>query len=219
MIRRRLQTGFRPARAFGLIALWLFVWGLAGSATGCEDEIGDSCKSNVDCANDGSRICDRSSPGGYCTIEGCNGGGCPNEAICVAFFPTEFLTIPCDPLTEDAVCEACDPSSDEGCNAFCDPDPAGRACEPCDPSVDDGCNASCEGELPSDACLPSELCLGIGLCARRDTEKRYCMKKCSGSGDCRSGYTCRRTGTGGSELAPKLGKEYPRIERGFCAPR
>ena len=197
----------------------LFFWLSSILSFGCGDKIGDSCSSNVDCADDGSRICDLSSPGGYCTIEGCAGGSCPDEAICVAFYPTNFLTISCNPETEDTICEPCDPQAGKECNAFCDPDSPVRECEACDPQVDDNCNKHCEESLlPTDDCLPSEICLGMGFCARRDTEKRYCMRKCSNSGDCRNGYTCRKTGSDGSVLAPDLGEPYSYEERGFCAP-
>lgn len=187
-------------------------------AIGCGNKIGDSCSTNVDCAYDGSRICDVSSPGGYCTIEGCAGGSCPKEAVCVAFYAIDFLAVTCNPETEDKVCEPCDPEAGKDCNAYCDSDSINRACEPCDPAIEDDCNAHCEGELPTDDCLPWEICLGDGLCARRDTEKSYCMRKCSNSGDCRGGYSCHRTGSGGALLVPKLGEPYTLDERGFCAP-
>jgi hypothetical protein len=204
--------------AFGLPAA---ISGLLLTAAACDKEIGDSCKQNVDCANDGSRICDSSSPGGYCTIEGCNGGGCPKEAVCIAFFPTSFLTTPCAPNTEDIHCAPCNPDDgDEGCNAYCDPETIYADCESCDPQGSDPpCNAQCDLGLPTDDCLPEEICLGNGMCARRDTERRYCMRKCSNNGDCRAKYICRMTGTYGAELAPALGQPYPHTERGFCAPR
>jgi hypothetical protein len=69
----------------------------------CSAEIGDSCTTNVDCDPLGGRICDTSQLEGYCTIEGCEIGSCPEEAVCVRFFPSSFLSVPCDPLTEDAV--------------------------------------------------------------------------------------------------------------------
>jgi hypothetical protein len=65
------------------------------SLAACGSSIGDSCEQALDCAQDGSRICDVSSKGGYCTIEGCNLGTCPDEAICVRFFPVANLTVAC----------------------------------------------------------------------------------------------------------------------------
>ena len=70
---------------------------------GCGDEIGDSCTANVDCSPLGDRICDTSQLEGYCTVEGCGLETCPEEAVCVRFFPTSFLSQPCDPATEDTV--------------------------------------------------------------------------------------------------------------------
>jgi len=52
-------------------------------ASACQPEIGDNCKSSVDCAPNGGRICDPASPGGYCTIQGCDPNGCPEGALCV----------------------------------------------------------------------------------------------------------------------------------------
>lgn len=192
-----------------------------GSLGGCDADIGDSCRVNVDCAKDGTRICDLSSPGGYCTIEGCSSGGCPKNAICVAFFPTAFLTAPCSPDTEDLACVACDPQApDSNCNALCDPDDLVNRCEPCDPQAGDpDCNAQCDPGPATDDCLPDEVCVGSGLCAPRTAERRYCMRKCSKDSDCRARYECVRTGIGGAELAPRMGQPYPRTERKFCAPR
>lgn len=211
-----------PRRAGGsaVVAL-LAAAAMPAWTAGCKDKIGDSCRVNVDCATDGTRICDRSSPGGYCTIEGCVGGSCPKEAVCVAFYPTAFLTVPCSPDTEDLACAGCDPQAAEAdCNAFCDPDDPLNACDPCDPEAGDpDCNARCDPGPATDDCLPEERCIGTGMCAPRRTERRYCMRKCSKGSDCRSKYECRSTGTGGAELAPKEGEPYPHTERRFCAPQ
>ena len=207
----------------GICARWSLFLPLVFSVwvlPGCKDKIGDSCRVNVDCANDGTRICDLSSPGGYCTIEGCTGTSCPKEAVCVAFYPTALLTQPCAPETEDLFCHPCDPQAGAtDCNAFCDSLSISRACEPCDPQGGDpDCNAVCDPGPATDDCLPDEICVGSGLCAPRAVERRYCMRKCSKDGDCRTKYECRRTGTYGAELAPKEGEPYPRTERKFCAP-
>jgi len=186
---------------------------------GCKNKIGDSCAANVDCATDGTRVCDLASPGGYCTIPDCNGGRCPKEAICVAFYPEEFLTESCNPGTEDLACSPCDPTSDANCNALCDANDRTTACQPCDPTSDEGCNASCDPGPATDDCLPDERCLGSGVCARMDTERKFCMRKCSSNDDCRSDYYCARTGTGGTERVPKENEPYSHVERGFCAPK
>lgn len=50
---------------------------------GCAPQIGDECTSSIDCSVDGDRICDLAQPGGYCTVQGCDFGTCPEEAVCV----------------------------------------------------------------------------------------------------------------------------------------
>jgi hypothetical protein len=61
---------------------------LAGLA-GCTPEVGDSCALSTDCSSDGTRVCDTSEPGGYCTILNCTGTNlgstCPEYDICVQF--------------------------------------------------------------------------------------------------------------------------------------
>jgi hypothetical protein len=65
------------------------------AASGCGKNIGDPCVTNVDCSTAGDRFCDRASPGGYCTVEGCDTGTCPtDDAVCIRFF-TPVLTRPC----------------------------------------------------------------------------------------------------------------------------
>jgi len=72
----------------------------------CGAEIGDSCDTNVDCSpEDRTRICDRSLPGGYCTIEGCDEGTCPEDSLCVRFFPVNGLVRTCESgCAPDEVC-------------------------------------------------------------------------------------------------------------------
>lgn len=76
----------RPSRARRvLVALWVTV--ANGVAVGCAPEIGDECETAIDCSSQGSRVCDRTQKGGYCTILGCEKGTCPDEAVCVKFRP------------------------------------------------------------------------------------------------------------------------------------
>lgn len=84
-------------------------------ASGCGDEIGDSCTLSNDCSAQGDRTCDLASPEGYCTIQGCDFDSCPEEAICVRFFPSVETNISC---TADGDC-----SPDELCalGGFCVP--------------------------------------------------------------------------------------------------
>jgi hypothetical protein len=142
---------------------------LAGNGA-CGNKLGDSCNSSIDCSLDGDRSCDVSQPGGYCTVQGCDAHSCPDEAMCVRFFPSKFLTTPCNPATED---------------------------------------------ISSDECSLDQLCTEGGLCAPRATERRYCVAKCGGNGDCRGDYECRFVGEhGSSSLEPgDLGRAR------FCAPR
>jgi hypothetical protein len=74
----------------------------------CGDKIGDACNSSLDCAKDGTRVCDLTSlPDGYCTIEGCDFGTCPDEAICVRFYPGAQESIPCESTADCALNEVC----------------------------------------------------------------------------------------------------------------
>jgi hypothetical protein len=117
---------------------------VALAVPGCGDEIGDSCSISSDCAREGNRLCDRNQPGGYCTIAGCDHGTCPDEAVCVRFFPAGLQGVPCDPATEDqpSGTDAC--GFDEHCTlgAVCVPRSAElrfcmKACESGDDCRDD----------------------------------------------------------------------------------
>jgi hypothetical protein len=66
-----------------LLALLLF----AGGALGCTPKIGASCNLSTDCSAQGTRVCDTSQPGGYCTVLNCAPDLCPDEAACVLFYP------------------------------------------------------------------------------------------------------------------------------------
>ena len=70
-----------PAAAVLVVAAALVV-----TAGGCSRKIGDGCTSNVECSPLGDRFCDLASPGGYCTIEGCDIDTCPDSAACIRFF-------------------------------------------------------------------------------------------------------------------------------------
>jgi hypothetical protein len=72
-----------PMRHSSLLA-WLFV-----CVAACAPELGDSCKNATDCSIQGTRTCDKSQPGGYCTIANCDKGGCGSGGVCVRFRPDE----------------------------------------------------------------------------------------------------------------------------------
>lgn len=59
------------------------------AASGCAPEIGDDCKTSLDCSSQGSRLCDRTQPHGYCTLQGCEPGTCPDDSVCVKFRPEQ----------------------------------------------------------------------------------------------------------------------------------
>jgi hypothetical protein len=162
------RFSFSPRILFFLVAVALAV---LGAASGCSHKVGDGCSTSADCdPTRGSRTCDLAQPGGYCIVEGCDARSCPEDSVCVRFFPESFLSEPCDPQR---------------------------------PATDNGCTAD-------------ELCLDVGLCARRSLERRACVQSCGGDGDCRGGYECRLAGARGS-MALVLDPEdkMPR----FCAPR
>jgi hypothetical protein len=154
------------------LRLFLFA-SFALLATACGNKIGDSCGSSLDCAADNSRTCDlQSLPDGYCTIEGCDFDTCPDEAVCVRFFPGAQTNRPCTG------------------NADCGLD---------------------------------ELCTLGNFCVPRILERRFCMLKCGGNGDCRDGYECRDTELmkkHGGEPVPDPADATSTIpDTGFCATR
>jgi len=79
---------------------------VAAAGAGCRREIGDECTTAADCNPNGSRQCDATQPGGYCTIQGCDETSCPEEALCIRYFPSQFLTEPCTPNTTPTGCSA-----------------------------------------------------------------------------------------------------------------
>jgi len=80
---------------------------------GCGKEIGDACALSSECSAQGDRICDIASPGGYCTVFGCDFDTCPEESVCVRFFSVSSSNLTCDPLEEDISEDRCTP--DELC--------------------------------------------------------------------------------------------------------
>jgi hypothetical protein len=62
----------------------LFALAVLG-ALSCQPQIGDECSNASDCSSQEQRSCDTTSPGGYCTILGCNAESCPSEAACIGF--------------------------------------------------------------------------------------------------------------------------------------
>jgi hypothetical protein len=84
---------------------------------------------------------------------------------------------------------------------------------PCDPETEDAVDPAL---TPTNHCTGDEICLSSGFCTLRTQERRFCMKSCESDDDCRGGYECRRTGTGGAESLPDPDNPGFRQER-FCA--
>ena len=84
-------------------------------AAACGKEIGDECASNLDCGDgtDINRVCDLTSPGGYCTEQGCDWNTCSEEAVCVRFYNASFENRDCNVDTEDIGTDDC--TIDEVC--------------------------------------------------------------------------------------------------------
>ncbi len=76
-------------------------------AAGCGKEIGDECVIASDCDPNGTRSCDSSSTGGYCTIQGCDYATCPEEAACIRFFTGHFENRPCEDGSQCTLDELC----------------------------------------------------------------------------------------------------------------
>lgn len=92
-----------------------FIVTLLFASAACGNEIGDPCSLSSECSPQGDRICDVSSPGGYCTIFGCEHDTCPGEAVCVRFFSVADTNRGCNPDTEDISGGTDECTSDELC--------------------------------------------------------------------------------------------------------
>jgi len=124
----------------------------------------------------------------------------------------------------DRLCDTSQPGgycTVEGCSATsC---PGGSVCvaffptstleTPCEPATEDRLG----DDAATDDCAFYEVCLTSGFCAPASLERRYCMKKCGGGGDCRDKYECRTTGELGSQKVPRSSQDYSNVgETRFC---
>jgi len=220
-----------PRAARWTLASLLVAIALGGA---CSHEIGDSCKSSVDCDPNGTRSCDLSQPGGYCTVVGCDTTACPSGSTCIRTFPERFLAIAANITVMGQSCEGTPAMSEcpggSVCASFgycvqaCDPTatpttcPSGQLCSSmgycaqCDPALEDIPTAA--GPTQNNCLAADEICLDTGLCAKQSFEQRECAKSCSSNGDCRSGYDCRKAGTLGSMVLAT----NPNAKTSFCAP-
>lgn len=110
VLNRTIAAGRGPGRRRSIVSVarasaWLGLMLVAsGVVGGCGRKIGDSCTTSADCdPTRGTRTCDLSQPGGYCIVEGCDARSCPEDSVCVRFFPTAFLSVSCE---DDKSCDA-----------------------------------------------------------------------------------------------------------------
>lgn len=106
MQARALRVALTSLHAQGARFILPCVLACVLGAAACAPEIGDDCSTALDCSASGSRVCDRTQPGGYCTLIGCERGTCPEEAVCVRFNPAE------DRLATTYCMYRCDDSGD-----------------------------------------------------------------------------------------------------------
>jgi hypothetical protein len=80
------------------------LWAAGALLGGCGKEIGDACTLSSDGSPNGDRLCQcwncsgtdptSNSDKGYCTIQGCDFGTCPDEAVCIRFYTGGFTNPP-----------------------------------------------------------------------------------------------------------------------------
>ena len=131
-----------------------FLSALALVISACGHDIGDSCSTNVDCEQNGTRDCDLSQPGGYCTIDGCDEYSCPSGSVCIRIFSDESATQSC---LKDADCDS---------NSLCLPEGL------CVPRVSE--RRFCEKKCGSnDDCRGGYVCREAGVQNRTPTSPTY----------------------------------------------
>jgi len=83
------------------------------SLISCAPAIGDTCEGDANCNLQDRSFCDLSIPDGYCTLDNCNPGSCPDDAVCVAF--DETTTFCLEACASDDDCRRRSASSDLSC--------------------------------------------------------------------------------------------------------
>jgi hypothetical protein len=135
-----------------------------------------------------------------------------------------FLSTDCDP-NGNRICDGSQP--DGYCTIVgCDYNtcPSESVCveffngsfanKPCNPQTEDFPGGT-------DDCSFDEVCTLAGQCAPSSSEVRYCEKKCSSDGDCRSQYECRdetKMIEHGGETVLAPGDPPGTDLQAFCAP-
>lgn len=147
----------------------------------CSHKIGDGCATNVECSALGDRFCDLSSPGGYCTVEGCDAWSCPDDSVCVRFFSLQRGSLRCDPSRI--------PRSD--CSGGAECCQAGERINSNDPQSPVCCRLG-------ERCLCDDQGCTHSYCASETSERRWCMRACSDNSDCRDNYQCYATNESGT---------------------
>jgi len=156
-----------PRRAVRLLA-WSTLFVAALSLGACKRDIGDDCKNSLDCSQESERLCDISQPGGYCTIEGCDERTCPEDSVCVRFFPRLGLTDSCMTNENCEVTELC--LSDGKGGGVCAPRMSERRF--CVHSCGD--NSDCRGGYD---CVQAGTNGTMGLSSNPNAVVRFCAPK------------------------------------------
>lgn len=101
-----------------LVTRFAFALLLALTVVGCGAVIGDDCSNDSDCGS--GLVCERSLPGGYCTVQDCLINGCPEEGICIVFDEyTSYCMDPCEGADDCRTGYVC--VDDFGAHPFCNP--------------------------------------------------------------------------------------------------
>jgi hypothetical protein len=100
----RIPHAFRVCTCAWLLGVFAFA--------GCSREIGDGCNTALDCSASGTRLCDNTQPGGYCTLANCQENTCPSESECVKFWPKVSRPADIDRLSMTYCMYKCDERSD-----------------------------------------------------------------------------------------------------------
>jgi hypothetical protein len=86
---------------------------LLSVSSGCGRGIGDACETSLRCSASGTRLCDMTQPGGYCTLAACQPGNCPSDSVCVTFWQnTEAEAADRNRLSANYCMRKCDERSD-----------------------------------------------------------------------------------------------------------
>jgi hypothetical protein len=143
------------------IRLLVLLASAASAFSGCGKDVGDSCMTSADCDPNGTRVCDLSQPGGYCTVLGCDQSSCPSDSVCIRYFPTQYLTVPCQ--TDSDCCPMTSPADGGASMSKCTGD------ELCLPVVGLCSRRSNEARACAKTCNDNSDCRGGYDCRRTGT--------------------------------------------------